>query len=862
MCGGWRGFSAAPCPLPTRQLTSHNTQHTTSRSGPDFCRRVLGSRARHVQIGGIPHRTAEGELGYEDFIPRPRVNPNVMMSVIAAHPGLQRVHTASSALTQSMGHSLDGGDRRDCHVDTGMETCLTNACTTTVSNEETHSEPCAAAPEGRPSRDLEPADEGSRDLPPPGRCEASIQYSFHRVNAHGTGSILQQPLSDAALNANGSLHHPFNGDGARVASIAHFSPAQAPMEQAPKPLHAHNVPGPRARLAQNTLPPGANPRCTPPPMALEAIMGYLCKTLELDAVDFWSTQDQPRFDGAGGLGIGDGPTPGPQHIPPFRTQSYAPGGSHAIDELDWCRITLVPPLINKVISTHQPVWFGRAAQQQQALQHSNARGLNVLGVPCPCSTSEMHAAGAAAEAPASNPICAVLLLYASRPIIRTAPLRRLLRVLGETVMALVDVSTRLGPAPPSTSFALHPHAAESSAAGWLLLLASRTLHADVSEQWMAREVEAGRVELSADRILVGARATPEGITTATGPCSELHHPISVPMCHAAFLADTPFWHDNALRAAAPGGGGDGAATGHGDVFSAMSLTMLRCASARGVDGSAPHQACIFVLYSRRRVEELMPASVLLTRLQELLECAMAVAHARAVLHAAVAALPKHEVHGYPPQEPMRTAPGGAVPGLVDEDETLYACGRDCARFDPNKLGCGDGGIRKSRRSRRASWKVAGFPPVQNLRDAQFQWMREAAAVQKQRRSDLNSSDAPGCERSSAQKSRHAPPGRLPQADSLPLSTTSSGLAPVSGSSTNDAYMSSPIWSNAQCSEDSEQEDAFDRLLDSCLGEIGPNTTSDSAHTESTLLPSPTGQEPWTAAAPSEHGHHYSWLAAE
>jgi hypothetical protein len=588
-------------------------------------------------------------------------------------------------------------------------------------------------------------------------------------------------------------------------------------------------------------------------MALEAIMGYLCKTLDLDAVDLWSIQARPLVDDGGGLGIRDGSEPGPPHLSPFRTQSYAPGGNQVIDDLHWCRITLAPPLINKVIGTQQPVWFGRAAQHQAALQHSTAQGLNILGVPCLCPASESRAAGAETGAPDPDSISAVLLLYASRPIIRTAPLRRLLRVLGLTMAALVDVSKRLEPAPPPTSFKLHPHAAESSAAGWLLLVASRALHADVSEQWMAREVEAGRVELSADRILTGARVAQERITTATGPGSETHHSTSVPLCHAAFYDDTPVWHDNALRIAQPSGGGDGATTGHGDIFSAMSLTMLRCGSPRGAYGSAPHQACIFVLYSRRRVEDLMPASVLLTHLQELLDCAMAVAHTKALLHAAVAALPRltpltYNNRGCHPHESMRAVMTEAVPARVDEDQTLYAGDRGSTTFAPNKLECDEAsGIRKSRRSRRASWKVTGnFPPVKNLRDAQFEWMREAAAVQKQRRVILDSSEASRRGRSSAQESHRDPPSRILRAISPSPDTLSFDLASEPGPSTTDAYMSSPIWSNAPCSEGSEHEDVFDRLLDSCLDEIGPNTSSNSTHVESMLLA-------------SYQGSHGSWF---
>jgi hypothetical protein len=751
-------------------------------------------------------------------------------------------------LTQITDHSLDEGDSdgRDRCEDSGMEVGLPDKCT--LGDErliDMSPKSCAAAPEGRPFQDLGPATEIQLTTPRPSAYSSSaccLEYSFHRVSAHGTGSILQQPLSDAAPNVDSPLHRHLKGDVARLVGIAHLSAALAPIRlapkplYAPKPLHAPNVPGPRARLAPNTLPPGANPRCKPSPMALEALMGYVCKTLELDAVDFY-VQD------AGSADLCGRPEPGPRCIPPFRTQSYAPGGSRAIDELNWCRITLASPLIKKVIATRQPVWFGRAAQQQAALQHTTARGLNIVAVPCPCSASDVHAADAEAGTLPPDSISAVLLLYATRPIIRTAPFRRLVRVLGLTIASLVDVNERLGPAPLSSSFTLHPHAAESAAAGWLLLVASRALHADVSEQWMARELEPGRIELHADRILVGKCVTQEGITTVTGPRSEQCHPISSPMCHAAFLSDAPIWHDYNQHSAEPTIEAS-AATAHGDVSTAVSMTMLRCASARENDASTPHQACIFVFFSKRRVEELQMASVLLTHLQELLDCAMAVAHAKALLHAAVAALPKpvpppsYEVDRCPPHKFMRTALAVTVPDSTDayktqdaggrdstqsttpfEDEIQDASGRDSTHSDTNKLGYDvASGIRKSRRARRASRKLADFPPVRSLRDAQLTWMPEAAPPQKQRRLQIDSSggSAPPCGRWSAQDSHQAPSSRLLQAQSLPPSTASPGLAPMPRPSANDAYLSSPIWSTARCSENSEQEDALDRLLDSCL----------------------------------------------
>lgn len=316
--------------------------------------------------------------------------------------------------------------------------------------------------------------------------------------------------------------------------------------------------------------------CLPPPMLLEAIMGFACHVLSLDAIDYW--QAVPALNGA---------------VQPALAQSYAPEGALALNELASCRSLLAAPLTEVAACTRAPAWFGSCKEQQDVLERLGIFLRTLIGVPCEAPVA--HGARAA--------ISGILVLYA-RPIFAQAePLNRFLDLLSAVVGCACPTTSRPGMGghgglEPRVSYTLHPQQAPVSTLSWLLLVSARALQADVAEHWVAKLTTGGTTfELFADRVLSSTALQSSAVVLHTGTGSEAAHAFSSQMCRAALYAGKLVW----CNATHPSG-----------VLEGVKLPMK---TVVGIPVRADSRASVLVLYSLRRLEQTATTSDLISQLQ-------------------------------------------------------------------------------------------------------------------------------------------------------------------------------------------------------------------------------------------------------
>lgn len=359
------------------------------------------------------------------------------------------------------------------------------------------------------------------------------------------------------------------------------APGLAPVRGGvPAMLHGgsvHAQPGPSVA---GPAPPHGLPR-PPPPMVLEAMMGYICSVFALDAIDFWMA-------GSG--------------VQPVFVQSYAPDVA-LLNNLGGVRRpgagSTSDDIMGLVIQTRAPSFFGGTRAQSDILERTGARIRSIVGVPCPATSGAWDASGAQTAAP-SGTVAGVLLLYSAQGVPQTPQIKRFLGVLGSAFSAAGKVVPASEAALPSTAYELHPKAAYESGVGWLLLAAARALNADVAEQWAA-SLDPARVMMSAERLLVEASVDRRKVSFITGEGSEPAHPLSSQICHAAFFAGTIVWYNSR----------------HYEVLGCSLGLPIQTAIGVPIRFSGSSRARVFLLYSLRRILQSESTTTLLAHLQPL-----------------------------------------------------------------------------------------------------------------------------------------------------------------------------------------------------------------------------------------------------
>ncbi|EOD18713.1 hypothetical protein EMIHUDRAFT_243560 [Emiliania huxleyi CCMP1516] len=237
-------------------------------------------------------------------------------------------------------------------------------------------------------------------------------------------------------------------------------PAEAPTSAPQVPAVSSARPSPAtvesaAVPARPSRPPASSSKGPSPPV-VEALMGFLCHQLELQAMDLW-------FCGSGHMEL---------------RQVYAPEGASVLSQLLWCRAVLSTQLLDAVSAQGRAVWFGASPEQASLLSRAGG-GKAVIGVPCPESPAACAAVGPPTR-PSSGGVAGVLLLYCSHALDRTPQLAHLLSAFGSAVAA----ATAAAPAGvvPRRGYSLHPVEAEASGPGWLLLAAALAADAEAPHE--------------------------------------------------------------------------------------------------------------------------------------------------------------------------------------------------------------------------------------------------------------------------------------------------------------------------------------------------------------------------------------------
>jgi len=256
---------------------------------------------------------------------------------------------------------------------------------------------------------------------------------------------------------------------------------------------------------------------------LDAVLGFACQEMNLEAVELWS------FPSPGSVTKRD----------PIFTRFAVGLSACASNEVMRCRAMLGLKLCESAARTHELAWYGVSAEQREALAQRGVTLTTLVGVPC------LVAPGGGTTAQA----CGVLVLYTRHTLPQTEAFGMLLHAVGSAAAAAYAMGMRqpigglaLGPSPNFTSTPAESPAASLS---WLLLAAARLLHVDVAEHWTARQLPAelgGGVVMTAEQILVSdrARALP-GLVLTTGATAERNHPFSSHMSRASLYAGKLVW---------------------------------------------------------------------------------------------------------------------------------------------------------------------------------------------------------------------------------------------------------------------------------------------------------------------------------
>jgi hypothetical protein len=394
-------------------------------------------------------------------------------------------------------------------------------------------------------------------------------------------------VPDLADSKGSGLPHNISFDWALPAAGAGSLPACAPCAGAlsglqPLEKRSAGVPMP-AQQPFTTLAALKAPPAPPPPMVLEAMMGFTCHVLKLDAIDYSTVY--PSSHGSAN---------------PQLLQSYAPEGPNVLNALAWARSMLGTSVIEAAASTRESTWFGAKHEQRDMLSRAGNGVQSLIGVPCMESPGMWDVFGNTTKAP-EGPVVGVSLLYSATPLEDTPHVRLLLSVLGSAISAAAVGAPAMRSPSPDISYSLHPRHSRSSAMGWLLLVAARLIHADIAEHWRAETGPAG-VVMTAERLLVSTNVPPNATVLETGASSEGVHQFSSQMCRASLYAGKVVW----CNATHPSGVLEGVAL---PIKTAIGLP-IACAGSSHADA--------LVLYSLRRLEQCQLTTNLLTLLQLLL----------------------------------------------------------------------------------------------------------------------------------------------------------------------------------------------------------------------------------------------------
>lgn len=349
-----------------------------------------------------------------------------------------------------------------------------------------------------------PGSDGSPSPSPPAQPRSLPPLSAHLVDLQpARPCVLVRPVAASFPSLQPAKQHIYSSEGISPTSegfkavISNASAAEPPPDAARLTIPSSNI--------------------------LDAVLGFACQEMNLEAVELW-------------------PFPAPGSVTkrdPVFTRFAERLSAPAIHEVTRCRTMLGLQLCESAARTHELAWYGVSAEQREALVQRGVTLRTLVGVPCLVATG----GGTTAQA------CGVLVLYARHTLPQTEAFGMLLHAVGSAAAAAYAMGMRqpigglsTGPSPNFTSTPAESPAASLS---WLLLAAARTLHVDVAEHWTARQLPAelgGGVVMTAEQILVSdrARALPDLVLT-TGATAEKNHPFSSHMSRASLYAGKLVW---------------------------------------------------------------------------------------------------------------------------------------------------------------------------------------------------------------------------------------------------------------------------------------------------------------------------------
>mmetsp|Transcript_11709 Transcript_11709/g.30022 ORF Transcript_11709/g.30022 Transcript_11709/m.30022 type:complete len:701 (+) Transcript_11709:86-2188(+) len=324
-----------------------------------------------------------------------------------------------------------------------------------------------------------------------------------------------------------------------------------------------------------------------PSCILEAILGFACQEMHLEAAELWPL-----------------PLPGVAANEPIFTHRIpsCQQSDKAREELACSRAMLASQLCESAARAHELAWYVISEDQREALARTGVTLRTLVGVPCLEPPS-----GSAPRMGMPTPVCGVLILYSRQALPQTEAFGMLLHAVGSAAAAAYALGLGL---PKTTraseplSYTSIPAKSPAESLSWLLLAATRTLQADAAEHWTARQLPAtcgGGVYMAAEQILASklACSLPD-IILEIGADAEVHHPFSSHMSRASLYAGKLVWCN--------GSGPSGTL----DCLKTPMQTAIGLPLRSHTGGGAT-----FVFYSMRRLEQSPAITFFLAQLQVL-----------------------------------------------------------------------------------------------------------------------------------------------------------------------------------------------------------------------------------------------------
>lgn len=331
---------------------------------------------------------------------------------------------------------------------------------------------------------------------------------------------------------------------------------------------------------------GACVHASLPSEILNAVLGFACHELCLDAIELWPL-----------------PIAGmPQHEPVFTHQTM-PHTAQLSHELACCRAMLAPRLCESVASSSELAWYGISAQQKEALARTGVSFRTLVAVPC----SEPPSGSSASTSVQPPAVCGVLVMYTRQMLPQTETFGMLLHSIGSTAAAAYALGINAAGPPVDTrsrQYMSLPAEAPTTGISWLLLAAARALQSDVAEHWIAQQRPPARgsgIDMTLNQMFISERMNDSpDLVRAVGVGAETHHPFSSQMSRASLYAGKLVWYNR---------------SGSDETLDCIKAQMQTAISIPL--NTQMGSGSTFVLYAMHRMEQSRLATFFLTQLQVL-----------------------------------------------------------------------------------------------------------------------------------------------------------------------------------------------------------------------------------------------------